>query len=220
MKTKGLIVALLVAVTLVWTVPVGAKGKGGKGNGFPRGPWWKHSEIVKKINLTDEQYDQIQAAMVKSRKVIMDLENNADKLDLDLEIVMDAKTFDADKALDLIEKIEGYRAKAMLQKAKMLVEFRKVLSEDQYKQLKTLRGKGKGKRGGGKNGKGKRGSNGQKGGMMGRGGGIHGMQGEGQGPGKKKGCPYMKNTHSSMGPEGSGPPELEIVEESDNTWWK
>ena len=218
MKTKGLIVALLVAVTLVWTIPVGAKGKGdGNKNGFPRGPWWKQSEIVKKINLTDEQYDQIQTAMVKSRKVIMDLENNADKLDLDLEVVMDAKTFDADKALGLIVKIEDYRAKAMLEKAKMLVEFRKALSEDQYKKLKTLRGKGKEKdKRGGKNGKGKKGPNGKQGGMMGRG----GMQG---GPGmKNRDCPYKNDMQMGMGagPEGSGPPELEIVEEIDNTWWK
>jgi Spy/CpxP family protein refolding chaperone len=159
MKFKTITIVMLVGLLALWVPNVMAQGggKGGGGSkgggitGMPRGRWWNNTEITKQINLNDAQSKKIQAIMVEHQKEVMDLKNEASKLELDLDLIMEASSFNADKAESLLEKIQEYRAKSMLARGKMLIQFRKVLSQDQYIKLKSLRtrgGRGQGGKGG------------------------------------------------------------------------
>ena len=202
MKLKNIAIVLLIGlVTLSSPIALAQKGSGGKGGkggdiaGMPRGRWWNNAEITKQINLTETQKEEIQKIMIDHQKVILDFNNEASKFTLDFDQAMEATNFNAGTAENLLEKIQDYRAKSQLERGKMFIKFREVLSQDQYLKLKSIKGKRGGKRGdkGGQKGHKRGGQSGKPGPSMERG------QRQGQGPGKQQGtCPYG----------------------SENCWWK
>ncbi len=159
MKRTFMVVGLLV---LIWSLPLSAgvkKGGAGKGMGMPHGSWWQNEEIVAQLSLSSEQQEQIKKISTESRKTSIQLRSETELLEIDLENLLDAKAFDSAAALKVVDKIEAVRAKLSRQRMEGLVRIRSVMSQEQYRKLKAMRGKGsdRRKKGRGDEQKGKRG---------------------------------------------------------------
>ncbi|HZU22819.1 MAG TPA: hypothetical protein VE998_08315 [Terriglobales bacterium] len=109
---------------------------------MPPGPWWKDSEVVQKINLRDDQAQQIEAIFQKNR----------DKLELSGRAVYQAEQalkplIDSDQVNDpqvsaqinnQLKAVVQARTDLELEHAQMLLEIRQVLSLDQWKALQSV----------------------------------------------------------------------------------
>ena len=111
---------------------------------FPRGKWWKHPEVLEKVNLTEEQIQKIEKISDESMKKIIDLEARFKITRLDLESLLDQ--IDEEK-LDLkaiekqIDKVNGIKGELEKERILMLARIRNVLPKETIKKLQQIRWK-------------------------------------------------------------------------------
>ena len=104
---------------------------------IPGGKWWKMPEVVKKLGITSEEQQKLDDLYVQSRRRMIDLKSNVKKEELELTIILDQKNFDESACMDQYKKLDSARDKLSNERFKFLVEVRKLLGLDRYRQLKT-----------------------------------------------------------------------------------
>lgn len=170
---KAIVIAVLLAAVVVLPIATIAKpgkkrglGMGmGQGGGMDIGMQFPlelllESEVAKAINLTDAQEEKIGALITSTQKT--DIRTMADMQILRVELMDllqddNASTAQVDKKIDEMTVLHG---KMMKSKVHMLLEAKKILTEEQVEKIKELirdkmgakrgkqgKGKGKGMRG-------------------------------------------------------------------------
>ncbi len=140
MKIIGFFV-LLTVVSLTasgaWAQdPPGPGGPHGPGPGpMPPGQWWKNSEVVKELQLTEAQVSQIEAAFLEHRRSLIDLRADLEHKELDLHTLMEADRPDTAKVGAQVDAVLTARNKLEKSNAMMLLKIRQVLSVEQWKKL-------------------------------------------------------------------------------------
>jgi protein CpxP len=124
--------------------PVGPPGQGPQPPRSPRGmgpgpgAWWKNSEVVKKIELSEAQVAQIEKTFLEHRLRLVDLRAALDKEELRLQPLLDADRPDEAKVATQIDLITAARGKLEKESAMMMLAVRRVLSAEQWKALQAL----------------------------------------------------------------------------------
>jgi Spy/CpxP family protein refolding chaperone len=153
MKTKfG--VALLALVSAV-AVAQGPPAGGGPGPGGPGGPqknvmvfrhemgaWWKNSKLAEKLNLTDSQIKQLEDTFYQHRLKLVDIGANMEKADMKLQQMLDADTVDESAVNAQVDQVLAARGQMEREFTTMNLNFRRILSPDQWKQLRAMHGDG------------------------------------------------------------------------------
>jgi Spy/CpxP family protein refolding chaperone len=151
---------LLIAVVLLCGVALAQPPQGGPGNGggfgagrgqfgphedggprgmVPPGRWWKNAEVVKAIDLKDDQIQKIEQVFQESRLKLVDIHANLQKEEFKLEPLLQADNPDEKAVLDAIDHIAGARATLEKENARMAFAIRRVLTPEQWKKLRTMR---------------------------------------------------------------------------------
>lgn len=104
---------------------------------IPGGKWWRMPEVVKKLVLTSEEQQKLDDQFVQSRRRMIDLKSNVKKEELELAIILDQKNFDESACMAQYKKLDSARDKLSNERFRFLVEVRKLLGLDRYRQLKT-----------------------------------------------------------------------------------
>ena len=110
----------------------------GPGMGAGMGAWWKNSEIVKKLGLSEAQVGQIEQTFLEHRLRLVDLRADLEKQELRLQPLIDADRPDEAKVVAQIDLITAARGKLEKENAMMLLAIRRVLGVEQWKTLQTL----------------------------------------------------------------------------------
>ncbi len=154
MKTKlGVLLLTLVSSLAFAQVPptggsigVGA-GPGPMGPGkqmitFRRelGAWWKNSKVAEKLNLTDTQIKQLEDAFYQHRLKLVDIGADVEKSDMKLQMMLDADNVDESAVNAQVERVLAARGNMEREFTAMNLNFRKILTPDQWKQLRQFRG--------------------------------------------------------------------------------
>jgi Spy/CpxP family protein refolding chaperone len=116
---------------------------GGRGPGMGhRGPgkWWKDSELMQKIGVSDEQVQRIEKIFQDHRLDLIDLHAALEKQEVTLEPLIEAAQPDESQVVDQIDKVAQARANLEKSNARMLLAIRRVLTVEQWKKLRDLRG--------------------------------------------------------------------------------
>jgi len=153
------------------------------GGAGARGQWWNNPNLVKQLNLTDDQRKAMDGILQDHKMKLIDLQANLQKAEVALGPLMKADTPDQRAIEAQIDKVVMARADLEKANARFLLDIRMQLKPDQWKQLQTLRMnrmqrggmRGQGRDGGGW------GHDGQRPGMGG--GQFHGQGGQFRGPG-------------------------------------
>lgn len=121
--------------------PEGMKGPGGGPGKMMRfGPppfdWWRNSELAQKLNLTDQQKQQLEQTFNQQRLQLVDLKAALEKEEIKLQELMDADNFNEGQAMAQLDATQGARNKLMRSFATMAVQFRKILTAQQWKMLR------------------------------------------------------------------------------------
>ncbi len=106
--------------------------------GMPGGKWWKNSEVVQKLQLTDDQLQRLEKIFQDNRLRLIDLHATLEKEEAQLEPLVEAENPDEGQVNSQIDKVAAARAELEKGHTRMLLELRKVLTTEQWKTLHSL----------------------------------------------------------------------------------
>jgi Spy/CpxP family protein refolding chaperone len=118
---------------------------GGPGPGMGLGAWWKNSEIVSKLQLSDEQVKKISQTFMDHKLKLIDLQADLDKQELRLQPLMDADHPDESKVGAQIDMITAARGRLEKENAMLMLAIRSQLAVEQWKKLKSMEAAEEGK---------------------------------------------------------------------------
>ena len=119
---------------------------GGRGHGMGHrvpGRWWKDSELMRKIGVSDEQVEKIEKIFQDHRLQLIDLHAALEKQEAILEPLIEAGQPDESQVVAQIDNVAQARANLEKSNTLMLLAIRRVLTVEQWKKLRDLRGIGK-----------------------------------------------------------------------------
>jgi Spy/CpxP family protein refolding chaperone len=105
---------------------------------FPQGKWWKNSELVQKVGVSESQVQQMEKIFQDTRLKLIDLHANLEKQEALLEPLVEAERPDETGVLRQIDKVAAARAELEKANAQMLLGIRRVMSVEQWNKLKAL----------------------------------------------------------------------------------
>jgi Spy/CpxP family protein refolding chaperone len=123
----------------------GGPGGPGPGDHFQMrvpGPhkWWKDSETVKQLQLTDGQATQIEQAFTDSKMRLIDMVATLQKEELKLETLINADQPNENAVSNQVDQVVQARGKLEKEHAMMMLSIRRLLSADQWKKLQSVEG--------------------------------------------------------------------------------
>jgi Spy/CpxP family protein refolding chaperone len=104
------------------------------------GKWWRDPEISKKLQLSEGQITQLDQIFYEHRVKLIDHGAEMEKQDLKLQSLLDADTPDEGQIGSQVDLVLAARGKLEREYTFMNLDLRKVLSLDQWRQLKSIRG--------------------------------------------------------------------------------
>jgi Spy/CpxP family protein refolding chaperone len=111
---------------------------GSPGHGEGLGAWWKNSEVVSKLQLSDEQVKKISQTFLDHKLKLIDLQADLEKQELRLQPLMDVDQPDESTVSAQIDLIAAARGRVEKENAMMMLDIRRRLSIEQRKKLKSL----------------------------------------------------------------------------------
>ncbi len=106
--------------------------------GFAHGRFWNNPNIVKQLNLTDDQRKVMDGILQDHRMKLIDLQANLQKVELEMAPLMKADTPDRAAIEAQTDKVVSARAELEKANALFLLDIRMQLKPDQWKQLQTM----------------------------------------------------------------------------------
>jgi Spy/CpxP family protein refolding chaperone len=104
------------------------------------GKWWQNSEIASKLQLTDAQTAQLNQVFFDHKMHLIDYGAEMEKQDLKLQTLLDADQPNEGQVSSQVDQVLAARGKLEREFTMMNLDLRKVLSLDQWRQLKAVRG--------------------------------------------------------------------------------
>ncbi len=116
--------------------PMGMHGM--HGDHGPMGKWWKDSETIKKLNLSDTQVSQLDALVAGKHEKMMTLGQAAEAESTKLHGLLNTDALDEGLINAQMEKVLAARGNLEREFTGILLGTRKVLTLDQWRQLEAL----------------------------------------------------------------------------------
>jgi Spy/CpxP family protein refolding chaperone len=104
------------------------------------GKWWKNSEVAKKLQLNENQVTQLDQIYYDHRMKLIDYGAEMEKEDLKMQTLLDADVPNEGQINSQVDQVLNARGKLEREYTMMNLDLRKVLSVDQWRQLKLIRG--------------------------------------------------------------------------------
>src|SRR3954447_16026295 len=106
------------------------------------GKWWQNSEVAKKLQLSDGQIGQLDQTFYDHKLKLIDYGADMEKRDLKLQTLLDADVPNEGQVEAQVNQVLEARGKLEREFTMMNLDLRKVLSLDQWRQLKSIQGQG------------------------------------------------------------------------------
>jgi len=103
----------------------------------PEGRWWGNPELAQKLALAPDQTQKMDDILQQHRLRLVDLHAAVQKQELMMEPLVSADQPDEAKLLAQIDKVAQARADLEKENARMLLDIRRVLTQDQWQKLKA-----------------------------------------------------------------------------------
>ena len=104
------------------------------------GKWWQNSDVAKKLQLSSGQTTQLDQIFYDHRLKLIDYGADMEKEDLKLQTLLDADVPNEGQIDTQVDQVLSARGKLEREFTMMNSDLRKVLSLEQWRQLKSLRG--------------------------------------------------------------------------------
>ena len=104
------------------------------------GKWWKNSDVATKLKLTDGQVAQLDQRFYEHRLKLIDYGAEMEKEDLKLQTLLDQDVPNESQVGTQVDQVLAARGKLEREFTMMNLNLRKVLTLEQWRQLKAVRG--------------------------------------------------------------------------------
>jgi Spy/CpxP family protein refolding chaperone len=104
---------------------------------LPPGKWWRRPEIVRSLNLSDEQQDRLEVIFRSSATDLIDLKAEVDKAGIALRGELDRPQLDRAAIHRVATRLSDARGKLFDRELTMLVEMRSVLTDPQWNRMRN-----------------------------------------------------------------------------------
>jgi Spy/CpxP family protein refolding chaperone len=104
---------------------------------LPPGKWWRRPEIVRTLNLSDEQQDRLESIFRSSATDLIDLKAEVDKSAIALRGELDRPQLDRAAIHRVAMRLSDARGKLFDRELTMLVEMRSVLTDPQWNRMRN-----------------------------------------------------------------------------------
>lgn len=114
------------------------------GPSAPLGKWWKNSDVVKELQLSDVQIKQIEQTFLDYRLKLIDLRAEVERQETRLQPLIEADRPDEQQVGTQIDTVLAARAKLEKTNTMMMLAIRRALSVEQWKKLQAIQQKREG----------------------------------------------------------------------------
>lgn len=104
------------------------------------GKWWENPDTVQKLGLSDSQVTQLNQVFYDHKLKLIDYGATMAKEDFKLQNLLDADQPNESQVSTQVDQVLAARGKLEREYTMLNLNLRKVLSVEQWKQLKTIRG--------------------------------------------------------------------------------
>ncbi|MDQ6802233.1 MAG: periplasmic heavy metal sensor [Acidobacteriota bacterium] len=104
---------------------------------LPPGKWWRRPEIVRTLNLSDEQQDRLESIFRTAATDLIDLKAEVDKSAIALRGELDRPQLDRAAIHRVATRLSDARGKLFDRELTMLVEMRTVLTDPQWNRMRN-----------------------------------------------------------------------------------
>jgi Spy/CpxP family protein refolding chaperone len=104
---------------------------------LPPGKWWRRPEIVRSLNLSDEQQDRLETIFRSSATDLIDLKAEVDKSAIALRGELDRPQLDRAAIHRVAMRLSDARGRLFDRELTMLVEMRSVLTDPQWNRMRN-----------------------------------------------------------------------------------
>ena len=102
------------------------------------GAWWKNSEVVKELQLTDAQVKQIEQTFLDYRLKLIDLRADVERQETKLQPLLEADQPNEQQVSSQVDAVVAARGRLEKTNTLMMLAIRRVLSVDQWKKLQSI----------------------------------------------------------------------------------
>ena len=102
------------------------------------GKWWKNSDIVRELGLSEAQINQIEQTFLEQRLKLIDLRAELEKQEARLQPLIEADQPDEAKVGAQIDQVLAARGRLEKANAMMMLAIRRVLTVEQWKKLQAI----------------------------------------------------------------------------------
>ena len=106
--------------------------------GHDLGKWWKSSDIVRELGLSEGQVAQIEQTFLEQRLKLIDLHAELEKQEARLQPLIEADQPDEARVSAQIDQVLAARGRLEKANAMMMLAIRRVLTVQQWKKLQAI----------------------------------------------------------------------------------
>jgi len=106
-------------------------------DGAPGGKWWHDSSILKKLNLTEQESEKIDALFVESMRRMIDLKSAVEKERFELRNLLENKTGNDSAVKEQFKNLEKARSAIALERLQFLIKVREILGIKRFRELSS-----------------------------------------------------------------------------------
>lgn len=104
----------------------------------PSGRWWRSPRVVKALNLTGSEIQQLENAYGQSRREMIELKNRVEKEQFELENMMAKRKINESAIRNQNRKLEKARSDLADAKFSFVIQVRKIIGHARFQQLVEL----------------------------------------------------------------------------------
>ncbi len=123
--------SVLLLVTLV-IAPALAMGQE-----LPPGKWWRNPAVVKRLNLSEEQINQMDEQFNKSGGKLIGLKSAVQQEQFELGVLLESKTLDEDAIMKQLENLDKKKTALQEEFMRLVIETRKIIGYENFRTLKA-----------------------------------------------------------------------------------
>ena len=109
----------------------------GSGLTIPGNKWWQTPKVVRQLSLTTEEQRRLDGLYIQHWRKMSTLKRTVERENFELEQILGKENFDDARCMERFNKLQDARKDLVTEQFKFLVEVRKVLGTDRFRQLKA-----------------------------------------------------------------------------------
>jgi hypothetical protein len=103
---------------------------------MPPGKWWQRPEIVRELQITNDQQDRLDAIFRDAANELIDTKASVEKLQIAIRAELDRPQMRKAELQRIAMQLSDARGKLFARELMMLVDMRSVLNEQQWTRMK------------------------------------------------------------------------------------